>query len=367
MSDEGSDELRVCSLCGRLADEARRMVVGPQGCVCDRCVGDASRVLADPENPEFRRPPSLVPPPALRAGDRIAVAAPAGAFKAEELHTGVERLRSRGFDVVFDEGIFDRERYLAGSDERRGRELLLWLEDPSVRAVFCARGGYGSARTLEWIRDALPEVNLSALPRKIIVGYSDLTYLLLCLGGRGRRVLFHGPQVAVDLGREEDPESMGALLDTLAGSHFPGPFQGAPLEALVPGQAEGVLFGGCLSMLVTLPPLLCQLYGPELILFVEDIGEPAYRIDRLLTEIRGSALRERIRGVVIGHLKDVRDPPGGTLREVLMDRLGDLDVPVAMGLEAGHGRPNRTLPLGVRARLDADRGSLDILDPVVHT
>lgn len=119
-------------------------------------------------------------------------------------------------------------------------------------------------------------------------------------------------------------------------------------------------------MLGTLPPELSRLYGPDLILFLEDIGEPAFRIDRMLTQLRAQLPPGSLRGVVIGHLKDVRDPPGGTIRDVLMDRLGDLGVPVAMGLEAGHGRPNRTLPLGVRARLDADAGTLEILEPVVR-
>ncbi len=366
----------VCSFCGKGADEVRKLVAGPTVSICEECVERCSELLGEPSQPsepcdgelasramaaspscEIRRPPRL------REGDRIAVVAPAGAFDGAALARGVERLRARGFDVVHRADITERMRYLAGSDERRAAELAGALADASVRALFCARGGYGSSRALE--RAAGLSVGSMPAP-KIVVGYSDVTVLLNAITGGAGVVSFHGPQVAVDLARDGFEDSLDDLLDTLAGRRFPGPFQSKPLAALVPGIAEGRLMGGCLSMLVTMigTPWEPSLRGA--ILLLEDIAEPAFRIDRMLTHLRQAGALDGVAGVVIGHLQDVRAPEGTTIEEVFRDCLAPLGIPVAIGLETGHGVPCRTLPLGARSRLDADAGSLEVLEPVVE-
>ena len=207
---------------------------------------------------------------------------------------------------------------------------------------------------------------LGAAEPTLFVGYSDLTYLLQALLAGPRWGVFHGPQVAVDLGRDPDAETLDSLLETLSGRRFPGRFQDRLLVGHAPGLAEGPLVGGCLSMVVTTLGTPLQLDARGAVLFLEEIGEPAYRIDRMLTHLLEVGVLQGAAGVVLGHLKDVRAPAGATLEEIVMDRLAPLGIPVAGGLEAGHGRPNRTLPLGVRCRLDADAGTLEILDAVVE-
>lgn len=374
----------LCSFCGKTQDEVRSLVAGPTVAICDECVAlcaelnagspggeweptQRERVVTPFPSLRFRGntgsdAPAALLPPRLEAGDRIAVVAPAGAFDPAALARGVERLRARGFEVVHRADIGARVRYLAGPDRRRAAELEEALVDPAVKAVLCARGGYGSARALE---HALALAS-GGIPRpKILVGYSDVTFLLDAITSETGMVTFHGPQVAVDLATESFEESLDDLLATLGGRRFPGRFQAQPLTSLVGGIAEGHLLGGCLSMLVTMigTPWEPSFHGS--ILFLEDIAEPAFRIDRMLTHLRQAGSLAGVRGVVIGYLKDVRAPEGTTIEEVFLDALAPLGIPVAMGLEAGHGAPCRTLPLGVRARLDADAGTLDILDPVV--
>ena len=390
-STGGASGALVCSFCGKTQDEVRSLMAGPAVTICDACIrlghemltedaGDGDRegaggdrnptraaaTASDRRHVRFELgpavPTSALRPPRLEAGDRIAVVAPAGAFDPAALARGVERLRARGFEVVHRADIGERVRYLAGPDRRRASELEEALADPAVKAVLCARGGYGSARALEHTR-ALASEGL-ARP-KILVGYSDITFLLDALTAATGLVTFHGPQVAVDLAAESFEESLDDLLATLGGKRFPGPFQAKPLAALVPGEAEGTLLGGCLSMLVTMIGTPWEPSFHDSILFLEDIAEPAFRIDRMLTHLRQAGSLDGVRGVVIGYLKDVRAPEGTTIEEVFLDALAPLGIPVAMGLEAGHGSPCRTLPLGVRARLDATAGTLEVLEPVV--
>ncbi len=378
----------VCSFCGKSATEVRSLIAGPAVQICDECIDRCSQTIAEEheratetsdrppeqqaishERPEVTSaivapaPLEVVRPPRLREGDRIAVVAPAGAFDPEALERGIERVRARGFDVVHRPDITERLRYLAGSDERRATELTEALADSSIRALFCARGGYGSSRALE----RAVGLSVGSMPApKIVVGYSDVTVLLNAITGGTGVVSFHGPQVAVDLARDGFEASLDDLLDTLAGRRFPGPFQAKPLAALVPGTAEGRLMGGCLSILATMigTPWEPSLRGA--ILLLEDIAEPAFRIDRMLTHLRQAGVLDGVVGVVVGHLQDVRAPEGTTIEEVFRDCLAPIGIPVAMGLETGHGVPCRTLPLGALARLDADAGTLEMLEPVVE-
>ncbi|MBK7975519.1 MAG: LD-carboxypeptidase [Deltaproteobacteria bacterium] len=381
-SDTGGE--LTCSFCGKTPDEVSSLVAGPGVAICDACVTVCNE-LAE-ENPggvaqrastgrgvtppalRFRgdtasEPTSARRPPRLEPGDRIAVVAPAGAFDPAALARGVERLRTRGFEVVHRADIAERVRYLAGSDRRRAAELEEALVDPAVKAVLCARGGYGAARALE---QALALASGGIARPKILVGYSDITFLLSAITAGTGMITFHGPQVAVDLAAEGAEASLDDLLATLGGRRFPGAFQSTPLTPLVAGRAEGTLLGGCLSMLVTMIGTPWEPSFRDSILFLEDIAEPAFRIDRMLTHLRQAGCLDGVRGVVIGYLKDVRAPEGTTIEEVFLDCLEPLGIPVAMGLEAGHGAPCRTLPLGVSARLDASAGTLEVLEPVVE-
>jgi muramoyltetrapeptide carboxypeptidase len=296
---------------------------------------------------------ALLRPRALAKGDLIGVAAPAGPFPEERFRIGLERLEELGFRVRTPRRIFQQEDYLAGSDENRALTLNRLLADPEVKAVMAARGGYGSMRIL----DRIDLAAVRAHP-KIIIGFSDITALLLGLVKRTGLVCFHGP-VVTSLA-DVDVESVRHLERLLTGQQvFPLPLDKDRI--LRPGRAVGPLLGGNLTLLVH---LLATGWKPELtgaILFLEDTGEAPYRLDRMLVALKMSGVLERCAGVLLGHFEDC-----GTedeIRSVLGRTLGDFPGPVAAGFPAGHGVTNLTLPVGPRAVLDTDNHLLDMIEP----
>jgi muramoyltetrapeptide carboxypeptidase len=227
------------------------------------------------------------------------------------------------------------------------------LEEEEIRGIFCLRGGYGSMRILPFLE---PEF-LQQHP-KVFVGFSDLTALLLHLLLQGRMVTFHGPTLAhEDLARGPESLTARALKRVLLQGKPPEPLRG---EILREGVAEGPLIGGCLSLLSALTGTP---YAPRFsgcIGFFEDTGEPPYRIDRMLLQLRLSGALEGIRGVVLGPFQG--EIPPSSLRKTVLDALAPLEVPILLGVPSGHGEINFTLPLGIPVRLDARQGILTFLE-----
>jgi muramoyltetrapeptide carboxypeptidase len=287
------------------------------------------------------------------------VCAPSGPVDPDRLHAGVAVLEELGFEVRVGDGLLSRARLTAGSVDRRVQELHGLFEDASVAAIFCARGGEGAG----WLLPHLDPSRLLAHP-KALVGYSDATFLHLLLDRLGI-VSFHGPMVSVDFpgARFDAPSFWGALRgDAL--------YQ-TSLEVLRPGTAEGRLRGGCLSILASAAGTRFSLLPQdETILFLEDVGEPPYQVDRMLFQLRESGALEGVSGVVFGEMKGCTPPEDAsfTLREVLEDALSSLDVPVAFGLPSGHTtQATVTVPLGVRVRLTcADGARLEVLEEAVR-
>lgn len=293
-------------------------------------------------------------PPALRPGDTIAVIAPASAAKPSRIRRGVRRLAALGFRTRVYAQVFARRGHFAGRDGLRAAALRGALADPEVRAVFFTRGGFGAARLLP-----LLERDLRRAPPKILVGYSDATSILAFATGKLGWVTFHGPMVATDL-PDLRAADRASLLGTLSGRSRADLRLGATLRR---GVAEGRLFGGCLSILVS---LLGTPYAVDLadrILFLEDVNEEPYSLDRMLTQLRHTGQLARARGIVFGEMAHCGRK--GDVLAVLRERTADLDIPVAFGAPSGHGRGKRTLPLGARVRLDATRKLLQALEPVV--
>ena len=297
---------------------------------------------------------SFDPVPRLRQGSHVRVIAPASPFPAADFERGVARLSER-YRVSYRDDIDARRGYLAGDDRRRLVELEEALADPDVDAIVPARGGYGVTRLLRFV---LPE-NVRAA-EKLLVGFSDLTALHALFARAGLRSI-HGPMVCA-LGRAEEGEleRWSAIVE---GARHP------PLEGLAPitgGAAEGPLLGGNLALLAALagtphaPPI------DGAILFLEDVGEAPYRVDRMLTTLREAGWLARVAAIALGGFTSChpRDD-GATVEEVLADRLGDLGVPVVTGVPAGHGRENLALPFGAPVRLDASEGTLAFLEPAV--
>lgn len=302
-------------------------------------------------------------PRALRPGDRVGVCAPAGAVDLDRLDRGVASLRALGLDVVLGEAVKSRYRFTAGPVEDRVRDLQgLWMDD-SVAGIVCARGGAGAG----WVARHLNGADLAARP-KVFMGYSDVTFLHSLLNGHGL-VTFHGPMVATDLadGRYEEASLRAALFGPGA------PYATAPDDFLPvrPGTAEGTLQGGCISILAAGAgtPYALRPDPAGTILFLEDVDEKPFRLDRALFQLRASDAFAGARGIVFGDMQGCNPPHGAdyTLVDIILDALSGLDVPIAIGLSSGHTRnPNVTLPFGVRARLTCgDDARLEVLEASV--
>jgi muramoyltetrapeptide carboxypeptidase len=298
-------------------------------------------------------------PRPLQRGDLIGVCAPAGAVDEGRLQKGVEELRTLGFEVRVTEGATARHRFTAGTADERVRELHGLFADRDVAAIVCARGGAGAA----WLLPSLDPALLRQNP-KAFLGYSDLTLLHLYLG-QVKVVSFHGPMVAHEFA--SGTYHRESLLWALTGEGAPYATEEGELETLREGSGEGRLRGGCLSLLATAAGTPWSFEPHEdTILFIEDVDERPYRIDRMLFQLRHAGALRGVRGIVFGDMLGCapRLQADYTLQDVILDALAGLDVPVALGLSSGHTRsPNVTLPLGLRARLScaADGARFEVL------
>jgi len=304
-----------------------------------------------------------IKPPALQPGDAIGIIAPASNIKREPLESGCEALRRLGYKPLYLESILEKNLYFAGSVERRARELREMFTRDDVRAIVCARGGYGA----NYLLDTLNLENIKAHP-KIFVGYSDITALLTYILDSAGLVTFHGPMVTKDFDHPDgvDLSSWEAALTGASGWELNfGPESGT--KALLAGSAEGILYGGCLSMLVASLGTPYEIRTAGTILFIEDTAEKPYQIDRMLMQLKLAGKFEEVRGIVFGEMLDCVQSKDQEyiLEEVVLRVIRDLGVPVAYGLRSGHvSRRNITLPFGVRAALNVgkEEGNLRILE-----
>lgn len=300
----------------------------------------------------------------MRPGEVLGVVAPAGPVDEERLRRGVAELEGLGFAVRLGEGVLDRHHFAAGSWQARLRQIESLVRDPEVRAIVAARGGAG-------LLHLLPHLDLGPLradPRPV-VGYSDLTLLHQALACQGLTSL-HGPMVARELAEGEAAYDRDSLWAGLTGEGDPVRSRG--LITVVPGEAEGVLRGGCLSLLVACAGTdwALRTAAEPTILLLEDVDERPYRVDRMLRQLRLSGAFAGVRGVVFGPMAgcDADEDEGYRLLDVVREALEGFRGPVASGVPSGHrAQPMTTLPLGLPARLSCTReaGQLEILEPAV--
>lgn len=300
-------------------------------------------------------PNSRIKPRALRPGDKVGIVAPASNVKREMLEAGCDGLRRAGYEPFYFESILDRDLYFAGSVERRARELEDMFARDDIRAIVCARGGYGS----NYLLPALDIDKFAAHP-KIFVGYSDLTSLLTSFAGAANLVTFHGPMVAKDFAIA-DGIDLASWQSALSGAPDWEIGLGSGAKPLVAGHAEGILYGGCLSILVAALGTPYDIRTAGTILFIEDIAAKPFQIDRMLMQLKLAGRLKDVRGIIFGEMMDCRQSPDQdyTLEEVILRIVSDLHIPVAFGLRSGHvSRANITLPIGVKARLEV--GDLEV-------
>lgn len=294
-------------------------------------------------------------PKALRPGDVIGVAAPAGPVDEARLRLGTAELERLGFAVRVADGVLERKGFTAGSIDSRIEQLHDLFADPAVAAVACARGGAGALQLLPHLDRDL----LQAHP-KLLLGYSDATLLHLELERLGI-VSLHGPMVARELADGASAYDHASLWHGLTGAGAPYASEPDDLVSLTGGKGEGVLRGGCLSLLAAAAgtPWALRSTDEPTLLFMEDVDEKPYRIDRMLRQLRASGALQGVTGIVFGDMKGCTPSfhDDYRLEDVLLEALEGLDVPIALGLSSGHTtHPNLTLPLGVRARLECWSG-----------
>ena len=294
---------------------------------------------------------SIIRPKPLKEGDKVGIAAPAGPFKIDRFEKGLEVIRAMGFEPVFDEAVFARDRHLAGLDKQRAGLINRLFADDAVKAIFCARGGFGCLRVLPYMDYDLIREN-----PKTLIGFSDITALLVTLRQRCGLAGVHGPVVtSLAFADQGSKERLKQVLTTGA------PVDLSPVDPIVvkQGRVNGIVTGGNLA---TLCHLVGTDYAPDFngkIVLLEDVNEAPYSIDRMLTQMRLAGCFDSMAGLVLGSFKDCGSFEN--ILNVIKDVFDGFDGPILAGFEVGHGRPNLAIPVGIEAELDTDRKNLRFL------
>lgn len=300
----------------------------------------------------------LTPPRALPEKAHIAILAISGPSERKRIEDAARAIEARGHRVTIADNVDHRHRgYLAGDDDERAETLNRFLRSDEYDGYFFARGGYGAMRILE-------RVDYDAILRnpRPIVGFSDVTALHQAIAVHAGVATFHGPMLNLDFhaGLSKDREEW--LWSMLSGA-APLTHRFASEQVVLEGTAEGVLFGGCLALTDSLVGTAYDYWIDGGIWFWEDVEEPPYRLDRMLTHLRLTGRLRRIRGVIVGSLKGCGEPP--EIAALLRDFFGSLDIPVVRNLPFGHDGNNLLMPIGATVKLDTHDGSLTITEPAV--
>ncbi len=321
---------------------------------------------------ETTAPLDWIRPRALRPGDTIAFVAPSGPAEVKPIRAYAAQLEAAGYKVAIPEGIEGRRKgYLGGTDDQRADELNQAIRDPKVRAIFPVTGGVGLTRIID-------RLDYEALRRdpKVVIGYSDLTALHLAIAAKARLITFHSPMPMHSLWKADRPEHAFAadsfrravFLDAYrsgeAGFAIATPPDHRP-KALVGGKARGRLLGGNLSLICATMGTPYAIHPRGTILLLEDVNEAPYRVDRMLSQLHLAGVLDQVSGVVAGSFYPAGHKDADEIDRVLREWLGPLKVPVVWKFPVGHNAENATLPEGGQVELDADAGTLRLLeDPV---
>ena len=292
-------------------------------------------------------------PGRLERGHMVGIIAPAGPVTQSDLQPGIDLLERSGHKVISAPHLYQKRYYMAGDDDMRLKDLHSMFRNDKIKVIFCARGGYGTLRLLDRINFGLIRRN-----PKIVVGYSDITALLLAIYKKTGLITFHGP-VVKDLTKNRN-RNIGSFFDLVSTDRLLKLDLARGGITLRPGKARGILLGGNLS-------LICHLIGtpfmPSLkrsILFIEERGEPLYRVDRMLTHLRVSGLFDDLAGLIAGRFEDCGDI--SSINSLLVNSVSHLNIPVVSGLPVGHGMENLSLPIGLQAAFDTEQMTLSLME-----
>ncbi len=315
----------------------------------------------------------VLKPKALQPGDKVGIAAPASApNNPERIDLGLEAIRKLGFEPVLAPNARRKLGFIAGTDQQRADDLHTLFQDPSIRAILCLRGGYGTTRMVH-----LLDADLIRKHPKIFVGYSDTTTLSAFFYEKCGLVSFYGPMVAVEFGKGATPYTRDSFVRTLTTSKPYGPLgkpEGWTLsETLVPGKVTGRLTGGCLTLFEAVLGTPFQVSLRDRIFFFEDIDSEPYQTDRVLTHMLAAGMFDGVLGIAVGECVGCEHEEGRSgydncqdFRTVLRERLGPLGVPILFGVPFGHANEKATIPYGVEATLDADAKELIITESALQ-
>jgi len=310
----------------------------------------------------------FIRPSRLNRGDLIGLVSPASPIAdPSRIERGVRYLEGLGYRVLLGKSITAIHGYLAGTDEQRVTDLHAMFAHKDVRAIFCIRGGYGTPRLL-----SLLDYRLVRRNPKVFVGYSDITGLQLALWKKAGLVTFHGPMVGVDMADKMDAftEEIFWRLLTSDRKHGPISLPEKKTRTVFPGKGTGRLLGGNLALIVSLLGTPFQPSFSGSVLFLEDIGEEPYRIDRMLVQLRNSRILGRSAAILTGQFTDCepedKTKPSLTVDQLLSETAGNARRPFLAHLPFGHENPKMTMPLGIRVRVDAGARQIELLEPAVR-
>lgn len=294
----------------------------------------------------------MIRPACLRSGDKVAIVAPARSVTFAEIHPAIRFFTRHEMEVVLGSYIFNSHHQFGGTDDQRRRDLQKMLDDDNIRAIFCARGGYGILRIIDQL-----DFTRFCMNPKWIVGYSDVTVLHAhihqCFGVETLHAV-----MPYNIGHNPSEDALGTLIDALKGEPFTYEWKSSSFNR--PGEAEGVLVGGNLSILYALSGSASSPETSGKILFIEDLDEYLYHLDRMILNLKRSGKLERLAGLLVGGLTDMHDNPvpfGKTACEIIADAVQDYTFPVCFDFPAGHIDNNLALILGRRVRLTVDKTS----------
>jgi len=312
----------------------------------------------------------LIKPPRLKKGNTLGLISPGGFISEKELNDSITNLDTLGFKVAYTERILARNGYLAGTDEQRAADVNEMFDRKDVAGIICARGGYGCARVLPFLNYELIKNN-----PKVLIGYSDVTALLYGIFKNTGLVCFHGP-VGISTFNEFSINFFNDVLlnplDTmmLYNAKPEKPEEAYQTKTIRSGKAAGKLIGGNLSIVVSMIGTPYDIDTENKIIFLEEVGEEPYRIDRMLTQMIQADKLDKAAGIVLGIFTKCEPKPDDsgifnsfTLSEVLFDRLAGLNIPVIYGMSFGHVQNKFTLPFGVEAELNVNNQTLTLLEP----
>lgn len=298
---------------------------------------------------------------ALKKGDTIGLVAPGSAASLVDIKKGSEILKSLGFNIVYGESLEKKRGYLSGTDEIRARDINNMFADKSIDGIICVRGGNGTGRLLDILDYELIRNN-----PKVFVGYSDITALHIAFSQISELVTFHGPMVASDIANCDNEYTIKSLIDTITTNKSMSVLFNPPnyeIKKVVGGMAQGKIVGGNLAVLTSTMGTPYEIDTKGKILFIEDIDEEVYRIDRMLNQLRLSGKLSQCSGIIVGEFLELnRVEDTLTLEEVIEDIITPLKIPTVSGLRCGHGPYKTTIPIGTEVSLDADNCIITVLE-----